>query len=230
MTVERSEHVFRFSVSDAGPGIPEDQKHRLFGLFQQLDSSDSRPKGGTGLGLAISKTIVEQHGGEIGVQSNPGKGSIFWFELPAPLIQDIEQPKGHSILLVEDDIQLTQLLKVILAHEGYEMMLATTLSEASKVIHRTIPDALILDVQLPDGNGLEWMKSLRESNQAHQIPVIVLTGRSPNLERYGHPLLIDWLDKPFDEKQLLKALKRAVTKSDKKRKVKDGVLTSSTSS
>ena len=71
----------RLSVSDQGPGIAEGERDKLFHLFQQLDSSDSRPKGGTGLGLAISKALVEQHGGTIGVDSKVGKGSTFWFEL-----------------------------------------------------------------------------------------------------------------------------------------------------
>ena len=73
----------RFCVTDKGPGIPSDQLAKLFCQFQQLDASDSRPKGGTGLGLAISKSIVENMDGQIGVDNSPGSGAAFWFELPS---------------------------------------------------------------------------------------------------------------------------------------------------
>ncbi|CAN5188290.1 hypothetical protein BH10CYA1_BH10CYA1_41310 [soil metagenome] len=77
----------RFSITDQGMGIPDNQLHKLFVRFRQIDSSDTRQTGGTGLGLAISKSIVEQHGGKIGVSSIPGVGSTFWFEIPIAVPQ-----------------------------------------------------------------------------------------------------------------------------------------------
>ena len=78
----RRKNYLRFSVSDHGPGIPRSEVGKLFQKFQQVDSSDGRREGGTGLGLAISKSLVEMHGGTIGVDSKLGAGSTFWFEIP----------------------------------------------------------------------------------------------------------------------------------------------------
>ncbi|MBU6455707.1 MAG: PAS domain-containing protein, partial [Cyanobacteria bacterium REEB67] len=82
LTIDRRADLIRFAVSDTGPGIAADQISKLFGKFQQLDSSDSRPKGGSGLGLAITKALAEQHGGTAGLESKVGEGSTFWIELP----------------------------------------------------------------------------------------------------------------------------------------------------
>jgi len=82
LKVERpSSDSTRFAVIDKGSGIPQEEMAKLFGRFQQVDSSDKRPNGGTGLGLFISKSLVELHGGHIGVESAPGLGSTFWFEI-----------------------------------------------------------------------------------------------------------------------------------------------------
>jgi signal transduction histidine kinase len=74
--------MVRFSVSDQGSGIKLEQLPKLFRMFQQIDQSGRKVKGGTGLGLAVSKAIIEQHGGKISVETKPGRGSKFWFELP----------------------------------------------------------------------------------------------------------------------------------------------------
>jgi PAS domain S-box-containing protein len=99
---DRPNQMLRLAVRDHGPGIPAHKMHRLFGKFQQLDSSDTRKKGGTGLGLAISKAIVEQHGGSIGVESEEGNGSEFWFDIPIDK-RNCDEDSGIKSLAIEAD-------------------------------------------------------------------------------------------------------------------------------
>jgi PAS domain S-box-containing protein len=217
--VDRTVEAVRFSIIDHGAGIPADQLHRLFGLFQQIDSSDSRPKSGTGLGLAISKAIVEEHNGKIGVDTELGAGSTFWFELPlgveaGPMIDQMPSPVPyrHTALLIEDDHELCKLLAVMLGEEGYLVVPISTIEHAESYLkENTRPDVIVLDVQLPDGNGLEFMETLRLEKDTEDIPVIIVSGREPDLGTYGHPLLIDWITKPFLEKRLLSALETAIS-------------------
>lgn len=212
-------HV-RFSVTDEGDGIPEDQLGKLFSKFQQLDSSDSRPKGGTGLGLAISKAIVEKHGGTIGLDSEVGKGTTFWFDVPClsaatkrslgPGIQ-VDQRDSASppvILLVDDDDELSRVLQVMIESNGYMYRRAGCLTEAEEVLKVLTPDSIILDLGLPDGDGLSLLSKL-ECEEGASIPVIVLTGRDRE-EAFSCPILVDWITKPMFNERLPLAIKRAV--------------------
>ena len=214
VSVARIDDRWRFSITDSGPGIPENQIHKLFGLFQQLDSSDSRPRGGTGLGLAISKSIVEQHGGNISVDSVVGRGSTFWFDLPERgsihIVDFAQSAPHHKVLLVEPNAQVCELLRALLETDGYEVLIASNLKDASSAIAQILPKVIVLEVQLFNGSGFAWMKSLRESSKTQSVPIIALTYRKPDLNSYGRPLQIDWLNKPINEKQLLKSLRLAL--------------------
>ena len=214
--LQAHEQLIKFAVVDQGPGIPADKLDRLFRPFQQLDSSDTRAKGGTGLGLTISKAIVEEHGGKIGVDTNSGTGSTFWFELPALGQNVIRLPSAadlsgmHQVLIVEDDLQLAELLKLRLQEDGYNLLIAPSLKMASDILAKSKIEVIILDIQLPDGNGLDWLKKIEESPGVKIVPVIVITGRELDMNTYSLPMLIGWLRKPFEEKDLLKALQVAV--------------------
>jgi PAS domain S-box-containing protein len=213
---QRNNSNFRFSVTDVGPGIHPDEIHKLFGWFQQLDSSDTRPKGGTGLGLAISKGIIEQHGGAIGVDSELGKGSTFWIELPAKDAATLQvEPKAitnpATVLLIEDDVRLCDLVSATVAQHGYEIITAGSIAEAEEFLQaEKVPDVILLDISLPDGDGLELMQRIRKEPLTQNIPIVILTGKQPELEVYAEPLLIDWITKPFDEQRLIKALRLAI--------------------
>jgi PAS domain S-box-containing protein len=216
LDVEKQSNAIRFSVSDVGQGIPESELHKLWGKFQQLDSSDTRQKGGTGLGLAISKGIAEQHGGEVGVVSTVGKGTTFWVELPCTSAnprttsQDLKSFALARVLMVEDDEQLTKLVRSMLKKEGFDVEIARTLQEADELLEEFTPRAIILDVSLPDGNGLEWLKSKQSGETPFAIPTVVLSGVDKNAELFGTAIIFDWLIKPVEDKKLERALRFAV--------------------
>ncbi len=205
----------RFSVVDQGPGIPLDQRARLFGKFQQLDSSDTRIKGGTGLGLAISQAIVEQHGGRIEVHSEPGHGATFTFSLAALRVGSgphsvVMDESRYTILVVTTDSELSGLLRGLLTHEGYRVLRSPSVEEAEKLIEVGAPDMLVLDAQSLDGRGMELVRKLREEPRTRELPVLMLAGRSPQQEGLVQPLLVDWMEKPFDAQRFLLSLRHAI--------------------
>ncbi len=205
----------RFEVSDQGPGIPQAQMGRLFGKFQQLDASDGRLNGGTGLGLAISKAIVERHGGTIGVESEPGVGSTFWFELP---LQEATEPQvgtPRQVLVVEDDLAVAGLLIRLVEGEGLTASHACNLKQAQEMLVNLVPAAVLLDVNLPDGTGLDVLEMMRLSPAMKDVAVIAITGEASQHDEVGrrgvYPVLIDWLQTPFDTAQLRSTLRRATS-------------------
>lgn len=179
----------RFSVIDRGPGIKADQMHKLFGKFQQLDSSDARPKGGTGLGLAISKAIVEQHAGTVGVKSKPGEGSNFWFEIPmthhkmSDEIVQSREPRAHEfskkreqpvILIVEDDKSTLELLLKQLQRNGFETIATMESRSAIKLMQTIKPDLLILEPAVSRSDRCEIINHLKNIG-LKQLPLLVYT-------------------------------------------------------
>lgn len=215
ITVEENEFGnARFCVTDEGPGIPLEHQHKLFGKFQQIDSSDTRPKEGTGLGLAICKAIVTQHGGEIGMHSLPGLGTTFWFELPLlkeeSNMEDSEVSNGQKlVVIVEDDENLIQFLKLRLHKEGYATKHATCKTQALQVLKKCKPDVLLMDLSLPDGSGLEIIEIIHKDERLIDMPVIIMTGRNVEDLECSPPVVFDWFVKPFDQSVLIRSVERA---------------------
>lgn len=213
VALDAADDAMRFSVIDSGAGIAADQMHKLFGKFQQLDQSDARKKEGTGLGLAISKAILEEHEGQLRVESEVGKGSVFWFELPVSksavsAVSD-ERPAltrhMRPAVVVEDDDNIAEILTTQLTHDGLQVLRAKTLADAELLLKQHKPLVVLLDLTLPDGDGLDLLQTLNAD-----VPVIVVTARNMEGEStFGHPALIDWIQKPFTESRLRAAIDTA---------------------
>lgn len=219
------DRTIRISVTDHGPGIPEDFQPKLFEKFTQSDSSDTREKGGTGLGLSITKMIIEQHGGRIGFVSHEGVGTTFYVELPEmmPALDDGKEQASvgrlkvrHNacILIVEDDRDIAALIRRMLAEAGYNSDIAYDVKQARKFLQEKPGQyrALTLDLVLPDEDGFSLLKSLREDANTQDLPVVIVSAEADEMKRElrgGAMGVIDWLQKPIDEDRLIAAVKQA---------------------
>ncbi len=225
----------QIKVRDTGIGIPGESLDLIFLSFTQADSSIEREFGGTGLGLSITKKLVELHGGTIGVESRPGQGSTFYFTLPAAtgradgartgphrehLAPNIEPsvlfapsaanesetpPPGRTILVVDDEPVNRQILVNLLSVRRYRVLEAADGEAALRILERTTPDAVLLDIMMPRMNGYEVCRKIRQSHSAVELPVIFLSAKNQvedmiaGLESGGN----DFLSKPFSSLELL---------------------------
>ena len=194
VNAERFENRLKFSITDTGPGIEPENLSNLFKPFVQVDSSISRKYGGTGLGLSICKRLVEHMGGKIGIRSEKGKGSTFWFEIPckvpsSPLIgansvrRDKTEHRDHNyrILLVEDS-QINQfVIKTMLEKLGHIVTLANNGQEAIDAIRKELPDLVLMDIRMPVMDGIEATRQILGT--IAPLPIVALTANNSDEER-----------------------------------------------
>jgi PAS domain S-box-containing protein len=203
----------KLTVRDHGPGIPESFRATIFGKFAQADSSSSRDKGGTGLGLAISREIVERHGGQITFDSEIGQGATFCMTMPldgAARLPDDHSDPGARLLVCEDEPHASEIISQMLRQEGFNVDAVATAAAAEEALRSRSYTALILDLRLPDGDGLSLVRKLRETAELRAVPVLVVSASAS--ERRSDPLagalqVVDWLDKPFDRARLREGVK-----------------------
>jgi signal transduction histidine kinase/CheY-like chemotaxis protein/HPt (histidine-containing phosphotransfer) domain-containing protein len=192
--------MVRFEVSDQGIGLSKAEMAKLFVSFQQADTSTTREYGGTGLGLAICKELAQLMGGGVGVDSQPGVGSTFWFtarlgisakSMPT-LINQISDAAGEllassrasammaslqtsRILLVEDNVFNQQIAQEMLEEMGATVSLANNGAAALEMLGQTDFDCVLMDLQMPVMDGLETTRRIRASPQLSRIPVLAMT-------------------------------------------------------
>lgn len=226
--------LIKFEVDDPGIGMNQEQQNKLFRSFEQADSSTTRKYGGTGLGLAISKQLAILMGGEVGVQSQPGMGSKFWFTAmleqtkgapieinlgrhssgPLERMIQVNQERQVHILLVDDNEFNQQVGTELLEATNCRVSIAGDGLRASNLVlagHERF-DCVLMDIQMPIMDGLEATRIIRAQGQFAQLPIIAITANAMNEDRI-HCLsagMNDFIPKPFAPDILYSTLLRWV--------------------
>jgi signal transduction histidine kinase/DNA-binding response OmpR family regulator len=216
------DHV-RLEVRDSGPGIPPDEQKRIFEAFYRL-TQNAKAAEGSGLGLAITQRLVELHGGKLGLESEPGMGSCFFFTLPlVPSVEprmEIETADEHvrrsvaKVLVVEDDRTAATLLETQLVSAGYEVILCTEPARAVEMAAELQPSAVTMDIVMKPINGWQVLTALKSDRRTAQIPVIVVT--IVDQPSTGALLGADeYVVKPVEKLVLLSAVDRCLRRSSR---------------
>lgn len=194
----------RFQIQDSGPGITGEQQHALFKPFSQADSTATRKHGGTGLGLAISKRLVKLMGGEIGVTSEYGHGSVFWFELPteASLVEGVDFAelaplRGLSVIVVEKNTALRAVLTNQLTRWGMQVRAFARGRDAIYQVEQRRFDVAIIDILTPDIDGIRLAERIRRAPRGGVDRIILMrmpAGGDEVLEI--HDAAVAYLQKP----------------------------------
>jgi len=200
-----------FAVADTGIGMTAEQQAKLFEEFSQAESSTAQRYGGTGLGLAITRKLARMMGGDVTVNSEPGKGSVFTVRLPSDEAtgptQESRAQGSDCVLVVDDDATARELIAEHLKAEGLPVVTAASGLEGLKLAKHLRPIAITLDVMMPDLDGWSVLAALRQDTELADIPVIMVTildeqRRAASLGAAGY------LTKPIDRDRLRRIMGR----------------------
>lgn len=194
LPIQRGEHELRIriEIEDTGAGIEAGDQKRLFLPFVQLDDSTTRNHGGSGLGLMISKELVAAMGGLIGVTSEVGKGSLFWFEIPLRIGSEPLEPAwrsgnvdpeaeiraahaGNRVLVAEDDPVNQEILRILLERSGLRVDVAGNGAKALCAARSTRYTLIIMDLRMPEMDGFDATREIRALPEHRKTPIIALT-------------------------------------------------------
>lgn len=214
-----------FAVKDTGIGIPVDKMDRLFKSFSQVDSSTTRIFGGTGLGLVISKKLANLMSGDMGVESEYGNGSTFYFNIKAEAVPS--QPKvylsgkspelsGKRILIVDDNSTNLKILSIQTATWGMiPTVFNSPLDALIKIKEGEKFDVAILDYQMPDMDGIHLAIEMRNYTMGEKLPIIILTslGKKDTIEELEKARLSAFVLKPVKQSQIFRTLISAISDS-----------------
>ncbi|MGA2043403.1 MAG: PAS domain S-box protein [Roseiarcus sp.] len=221
----------RCEVKDTGPGVHDEAKRRLFKPFEQADGSITRRFGGTGLGLSICKKLTEMMSGDIGVIDRPNGGSVFWFEVVLPHAgpgfddrnersagdgRRISAIHAGRILLAEDNDVNVEVATMILEGVGYVVDVATDGAEAVKAVARNRYDLVLMDIQMPNVDGLSATRQIRAAERGGaRLPIIAITANAmkEDQRRCLEAGMDDYLAKPLKPGLLVETVVRWIDRS-----------------
>ena len=222
---DEKDALIRVEVKDTGIGIPKNKHQKLFLAFSQADGSTTRKYGGSGLGLTIVRQLVEMMKGNLGIESEVGKGSKFWFVIPLGIARDdallpessaeVARPVVLSgkVLLVEDNPINQMVARKMLEKTGLESVLAENGKEALEHLQREEFDAVLMDCQMPEMDGFEATRIWREQEQLlynGRLPIIAMTANvmEGDREKCLASGMDDYLGKPVRQAELGAVLQR----------------------
>lgn len=224
VATRREGEELHVDVTDSGPGIAPEFQQRIFQKFAQADSSDARAKGGTGLGLSIARTLSEKMGGRLSFETAVGEGTTFTVslplhrEIPETGYDEASNVYGPAVLICDDDPDVTAALQAVLVHAGMHVETFSTAHAARARLHARYFDVALIDINLPDMDGMELIAELRADPTLRALPVVVISAQASGLaERIGVLNMADWLQKPIDPKRLLDAIHTVLARIEGRR-------------
>ncbi|HKJ60517.1 MAG TPA: ATP-binding protein [Hyphomicrobiales bacterium] len=241
-TYSRDRVILRFEIADSGIGIETGKLEKIFDNFTQAESSTTRNYGGTGLGLSITRGLIESMDGSIGVISQAGEGSAFWFALELPVAEPARQASGNDTpetegeelpdsledafsektykILIADDNQLNRLLLQNMLDEArYELHYAENGQIAADMACNTPFDVILMDISMPVLDGIGAARLIRDhelKNDADAVPIVALTAHIMpyDQKKYSEAGISDFLAKPLRKADLLRAIENCVRDED----------------